>query len=233
MMLREYCPSVQIIGQAGSVEEGVNVTLQKKPDLVFLDIRMPRLDEGFSFLRTIESATNRATPNLSNEPIRALHSPLIIFVSAYEEYVRRAINQTSAIGYLLKPVDPDELMLLIFKAKQILLSHPNSEIRIDTLYRPNEVMYVFIQNDTIRLKLVEGKEKIAQQETLEHYTQYPNFIRLSRQHIVNIAFVARISDLDSQGARMRGANVILLNGDILPVSVQRKPEVVRLFKHYQ
>lgn len=85
-MLEPY-PEVEIIGECESGEEAINVIESKHPDLIFLDVQMPEID-GFAVLSKI-----------SQEKF-----PLIIFVTAYDEYALRAF-EVNALDYLLKPYD--------------------------------------------------------------------------------------------------------------------------------
>ena len=89
-LLEQYCPEVKVIGEAGNVDQGVKLLKSKKPDLAFLDISLP---DGLVF-------------QLLNE-VRPIDFE-VIFVTAYEEYAIKACEYSS-IGYILKPIDPDEL----------------------------------------------------------------------------------------------------------------------------
>ena len=87
MLLEEYCPTVEVIGSAGNVTEAKEVIERMKPDVVFLDIRMPSGSEGFDLLDEIEN-----------------RDFLVVFVTAFKDYALRAF-QANAIHYVLKPID--------------------------------------------------------------------------------------------------------------------------------
>ena len=91
MMLEEFCPSVEVIGQADGVKEALKKIPALKPELLFLDIRMPSGAEGFDLLEQLADSDFQ-----------------VIFVTAFKDYAIRAF-QANAIHYLLKPVDPEEL----------------------------------------------------------------------------------------------------------------------------
>lgn len=97
LLLATNCPEIAIRGTAASASEGREILKTTDVDFIFLDISMPG-EDGFSFLRSIP-----------NEDYG------IIFVTSYEEYALRAIK-ASAIDYLLKPVNPDELCEAVEKA---------------------------------------------------------------------------------------------------------------------
>ena len=89
-MLEKYCPDVQLVAVCHSGEEAIAAISQQKPDLVFLDIEMPRMN-GFDMLQKIN-------------PINFE----IIFTTSFDQYALRAIR-FSALDYLLKPIDKDDL----------------------------------------------------------------------------------------------------------------------------
>jgi two-component system LytT family response regulator len=93
-LLRDH-PYVHVIGEAGSAATGRDMIVKTRPDLVFLDVRMPE-GSGFDLLDGVEDA------------------PPIIFVTAYDEFAVRAF-ESNALDYLLKPLDPDRLCLSLEK----------------------------------------------------------------------------------------------------------------------
>jgi len=87
LMRLKQAPDVEVIGECGNGREAVTVIRREVPDLVFLDIQMPRLD-GFGVV----------------EAVGVKHMPHVIFVTAYDEHALRAF-EVSALDYLLKPID--------------------------------------------------------------------------------------------------------------------------------
>lgn len=96
-LLQEYCPQINIIGAANSLETGFHAITTHEPDLVFLDIEMPG-GSGFDLLKKL--------PHLNFE---------IIFVTSYEDYALEAIK-FCAIGYILKPIREVELLSAVNQA---------------------------------------------------------------------------------------------------------------------
>lgn len=90
-LLERFCPQVEIVGWAADAEEGLSLITTEEPDLVFLDIEMPEQD-GFQLI----------------EKLPSYNRPKIIFTTAYEQYAVKAFK-VSAVDYLLKPIDIDEL----------------------------------------------------------------------------------------------------------------------------
>lgn len=89
--LENYCPSIEVVGEAEGVVTGAKCINELKPDLVFLDIQM-KDGSGFDLLEIL--------------PIKNFK---LIFTTASDEYALKAFK-FSAVDYLLKPIDPDELM---------------------------------------------------------------------------------------------------------------------------
>lgn len=101
MLLKEYCPDVQVIEQCEDAESGLRAIQRLRPDLVFLDIEMPNMN-GFELLEKLPE-------------IRFA----IIFTTSYDQYAIKAIR-FSALDYLLKPVDREELQRAIQKVSERL-----------------------------------------------------------------------------------------------------------------
>ena len=97
--LLDYCQNVKLLGEAENGEEGLSLIERQKPDIVFLDIEMPRMN-GFEML--------------GNVPDKNFN---IIFTTAYDQYAITAIK-FSAFDYLLKPVDIGELKSAVERVGQ-------------------------------------------------------------------------------------------------------------------
>jgi two-component system LytT family response regulator len=107
-MLAKYCDGVTVIGMASGSEEGFDIAISEKPDLVFLDIEMPD-GNGFQFLEKFEKIF--------------FH---VIFITAYDSYAIRAIRY-HALDYILKPVDIDDLRNAV---SQIKLKGPEASEKV-------------------------------------------------------------------------------------------------------
>ena len=99
-LLKEYCPEVVIVGVADGVESGIKVMQETRPDIVFLDIEMKQ-GNAFDLL-------NRLMP----------FNFQVIFVTAFDNYAIKAFKY-SALDYLLKPVDIDDMKNAVEKAKAV------------------------------------------------------------------------------------------------------------------
>lgn len=97
-LLAQYCPDVMVCAEADDVESG-KAMINARPDLVFLDIEMPG-GGGFKLLNSIEKSDFE-----------------VVFITAYEQFAIKAIRH-AALDYLLKPVDPKELVAAVEKVNE-------------------------------------------------------------------------------------------------------------------
>ncbi len=92
-------PDIEVVGEARNGREALKLIAEKKPDLVFLDIQMPGLS-GFEVVQQLDAET----------------MPLILFLTAYDEYAVRAF-EVNALDYILKPIDEERLNQVLDKAR--------------------------------------------------------------------------------------------------------------------
>jgi two-component system, LytTR family, response regulator len=104
ILLKEYCPDVQVVEQCDDGETGIEAIKRLKPDLVFLDIEMPHMN-GFEMLNKFSEIDFA-----------------VIFTTGYDQYAIKAFR-FSALDYLLKPIDHEELKKAVQKVNQHL-QHP-------------------------------------------------------------------------------------------------------------
>jgi len=108
-------PEIEIVGECGSGQEGLEQIRRKKPDLVFLDVQMPECD-GFDVLEL-----------LGNDS-----PPAIVFVTAYDQYAVRAF-EAGALDYLLKPFDNARFARALGRAKERILAGKDLPRKLDRL----------------------------------------------------------------------------------------------------
>lgn len=108
-LLQKHCPSIEVVGMAGSADEGHTLIQETAPELVFLDIKMPG-KTGFDMLRMFEKLS--------------FH---VIFVTAFDEYAINAF-EFSAVDYILKPIDHSKLIAAVAKLENRLWQESGSNI---------------------------------------------------------------------------------------------------------
>ncbi len=190
--MQKLYPDFIHLGSFNDPKEALNFLNNKEVDLVFLDIEMPNLS-GFDLLSKVE------TPNFE-----------IIFVTAYNQYAIDAIKH-AAIGYIVKPIDVDELKVSIEKAQENIskkIAHKNNKALLDLLTQKNNTIsiptqtgYAFVKLDNIvRLEGVDGYTKIVCNNDKEFFSSYslgkfydminnPLFFQTHRSHIINLNYV--------------------------------------------
>jgi len=221
-MLREMLashPEVEIAAECANGFEAVKAVTELKPDLIFLDIQMPKLD-GFEVLELI--GTGRAT----------------IFVTAFDEYALRAFD-AHAVDYLLKPFNAARFETALERAKQRLGEHPSHPLPppaelAASARSPKQYLERIVVKDGTRVTIIPvarldyaeaqddyvalntgGKIHLKQQtiSSLEAALDPARFLRIHRSYIVNLEKVARIEPYS------KDSYIVILSNEIqLPVS---------------
>lgn len=218
LVLRELIktrPEIQVVAECGNGFEAVKAIAEHKPDLIFLDVQMPKLT-GFDVLELIGTET------------------AVIFVTAYDQYAMRAF-EVHAVDYLLKPVGRERFEAALERAKSRVENRMPAPAELAAAARPpkqflerivikdgtrvtlipvGKLDYAEAQDDYVALAS-EGKKHLKQQTiaSLEACLDPEQFVRVHRSYIVNFARVARI---EPYGKDSRLA--ILADGTRLPVS---------------
>ncbi len=222
--LNRYIDDIQII-KCSSPIEAITVIQEEKPDLVFLDIDMPEMD-GFTLLQKL-SFTNFD----------------LIFTTAHDEYALQAIK-VSAIDYLLKPVDKDELITAVDKVVasrkgnqledklQSLFSNLNKTDKINI--SADGKIYLLDRDDVIMLKsdksyttvfLIDDKEILVTKtlKEVEKKFAFPEFFRVHNSFLINVNHVREY-------LKSLGGELIMSNGMSASISRNKKAELLeRLF----
>jgi two-component system LytT family response regulator len=218
-VLREYLadhPDVEVVAECGNGFDAVKAVTELKPNLLFLDIQMPKLN-GFEVLELIEPG------------------PAIVFVTAYDQYALRAF-EVHAADYLLKPFSAERFAEALDHARERIKSGPPlavSRLIADSRERKRplerilvrdgtkihvipveKIDYVEAQDDYVSLK--SGGKEYLKQETLgelEASLDTGRFIRIHRSYILNIERLVRL-ELYAKDSRV----AILTDGTRLQVS---------------
>ncbi len=223
-MLNMYCPTIEITGQADSVLSGLTLIKQINPDIVFLDIKMPD-GTGFDLLNRLEKI------NFA-----------LIFLTAFDEYAVKAFK-FSAVDYLLKPIDPDELSAAVDRAIDTLKNKTNQLAplieNLKTIRRESkkivlktaESIYLVSIADIIRCEstgnytrfFLTDKKAILVSRTLKDYdellTEY-GFYRVHQSHLVNLSHINRLDKAD-------GGVIIMNDGQQVPISTRKKDALIK------
>jgi two-component system LytT family response regulator len=218
-VVREYAaaePSIEVVAECGNGFEAVKAVSELKPDLVLLDVQMPKLD-GFEVLELL----GRDQP--------------VVFITAYDQYALRAF-EVHAIDYLLKPFSADRFHEAMARARERLRTRV--PIEIDAIVqeaRPRSgyaervlirdganvhvlpvdtIDYVEAQDDYVAFKSA-GKQYLKDQTlaAVESALDPGRFVRVHRSFVLNVDRIAKV-ELYAKDSRM----AILRDGTRLPVS---------------
>ena len=224
--IENFSTDVKIIDTFTNPKEAVSGINYLKPDLVFLDIEMPEID-GFQLLQLLDYR------NFD-----------LIITTAYNQYAIQAFK-ANAIDYLLKPVDPDDLLQAIEKVKTRLNNNTttknienvlnnllkkemqeNRKIPISVsnkiiLVEPDEILYLKSDGSYTTIFLKDGKEYLASKNIkfFEDLLPEPIFLRIHKSYIVNIR---EIKEFLKHG----NGEVVLSNDKIIPVSRRHRQDIL-------
>jgi two-component system, LytTR family, response regulator len=224
-----HCSDIEIVAECESGEDGLKVIEEKQPDIVFLDVEMPRMN-GFTMLQQLK--------NRSFE---------LIFTTAYDHYAIKAIRY-SALDYLVKPIEVEELKESVIKAKEKREQNiPNA--RVETLLHnlldeknlhnriaipsmeglqfveTNDIIYLEAESNYTVLWL-KAIPKMTVSKTLKDFEDLlspQTFLRIHHSYIINKNHVQKY-------IRGEGGQVIMSNGITLDVARRKKEEFLKAIR---
>ena len=224
--LVEFCPDVEVVATAQKPEDAILFIRQHKPDVIFLDIEMPRMN-GFRMLDELGE--------LDFE---------IIFTTAYNHYAVDAIR-ISAFDYLMKPVAIKELQNALERLAKYRQTHtrdkldvlrqslsPNKSQEEKIAIPTNEglefipiknILHIESSSNYSRIFLTDGKNILVTKllKDFEDILEPYNFFRVHNSHLINLAYIKKY-------IRGEGGQVEMQNGDVIDVARRKKEEFIRL-----
>ena len=228
LILEIYVPQVEIIGEAAGVQDGLQLLRDSKPELVFLDISM---DDGTGF------------------DLLALYGEVdfkLIFISGHDEYALKAFK-FSAIDYIVKPVDPDELVKAVKKAEKITFNDQNREVTdylqqkgaapgTHTKVQLSDKQHTYWVNhdEIVRCEassnytifyLIDQRQLVIS-KTLKHFEEtLPNdrYFRPHQSHIINLTHL-------DQYLKAEGGELLMKDGSLVPLANRRKEAFLKLIQ---
>ena len=204
-LLRSYLkdqPDIELIGECENGFDGVKAINEKKPDLVFLDIQMPKIT-GFEMIELLD------------------FKPQIIFTTAYDQYALKAF-ELNAVDYLLKPFSKDRMLAAIDKVKHRIQNNEKNDEKLEELsnFRPGEefidrvvvkdrhkihiitvdkIRYIESLDDYVMIYTYDGRH--MKQKTMKYFETNldpKNFIRIHRSYIVQVDNIAEIQQYEKE-----------------------------------
>jgi two-component system, LytTR family, response regulator len=226
LQIAKCCPKVNILATCTTPEEGLEALRAHQPDLVFLDIEMPRMN-GFALLEQMDNCR--------------FH---VVFTTAYDRYAVKAFR-FNALDYLLKPIDEKELAAAVGKAEAAVPiqgeqlaevrkwmtseQHKPDKIAISArdrfvLVSIRDIVYCESDKSYTMFYLKNGQKHLLSRplgEVEEMFAGMP-FFRIHKQYIVHVEEIVNYS-------RGEAATVLLSNGQHLPISRYRLEAFKALF----
>ena len=226
-IVKEYLndfAQIELIAECNDGFEGVKAIMQWQPDLIFLDIQMPKIN-GFEMLELVESA------------------PAVIFTTAFDEYAIKAF-ETYAIDYLLKPFSKERFQKALNKfldktniqkqkdaTNNLLYSGSSNQKQVDRVVVKtggnikiipiHEILYFEASDDYVKVKTREGVYlKNKTMGYFENTLPAGLFVRTHRSYIINVQEITRIDPYEKDNHL-----AILKSGDRVPVSKTGYPKL--------
>jgi two-component system LytT family response regulator len=227
--LKKY-NNVELLSECSDGFDGIKQINDLRPDLIFLDIQMPKLT-GFEMLELLD------------EP------PIIIFTTAFDQYALKAF-EVNATDYLLKPFSEVRFTEALNKAIKLITNIPPVKQELDGLVKSVEKRNEFLDRVIIKsgqkiqiipievIKYIEAQDdytmlytekgNFLKQKTMKYFDEYLNhaeFIRIHRSYIVKLSAIKQIELFEKESYR-----VLLNDGVKLPVSKSGYQNLKEIFK---
>lgn len=230
-LLRTYCPEVEIQAMCTSAEQGLQAIHKQTPDVVFLDIEMPRMN-GFALLETFDRI-----------PFE------VVFCTAYDQFAIKAFKY-SALDYLLKPVDPDDLKATVHRIRtrrslptreqfELLMQHMRqpekptpARIALTTgdglIFVPtSDIVYCEAESNYTKVVLAGGKKVVVSKvlKDIDEALSGPDFCRVHSSFLINVNHIRKY---------VRGDGGYLLMDDDAQISISRnrRQEFMEMFSRF-
>jgi two-component system LytT family response regulator len=217
-LMENHEDDIEIVFSTTNPVEGAKQIRTEKPDLLFLDVDMPGLS-GLELIQLIDDLPTR-----------------VVFTTAHLEYAIKAV-ETIASGYLLKPVQPEDLQRIIEKVKSEKASSkakfsfsgkiPVADADGIELIAHEDIIYLKSDSNYCELKLIDNRKKLAS-KTLKYFEGIlppDQFFRIHKSYIININQIKKYLKRD-------GGELLMSNNDVLPVSRNSRLEILKLIQNH-
>lgn len=224
--LEGFCPDVAIVAITQKPEEGILLIRQHQPDVVFLDIEMPRMS-GFRMLEQLGD-----------------YDFDIIFTTAYNHYSIDAIR-ISAFDYLVKPIGIEELQHAVERLNKSL--HKQTKEKIDILKKSlndsrsqedkiaistsegiefipiKNIIHIESKSNYSKIFLIDNKSMMVTKilKDFEEMLLPYNFYRVHNSHLINLTYIQKY-------VRSEGGHVMLQDGTLIDISRRKKEEFLKM-----
>ena len=226
-LLNRYCKNIEIIAEADGYRSGLAAIKEQQPDVVFLDIQMPD-GSGFKLLEELDEIKFE-----------------IIFTTAFDQFAIKAIKY-SALDYLLKPIDPEELVSALKKVENKISKrgvNENIQVLLDNIKSRDANPHKIVLSTFEKIHIIET-DNILRCESDNYYTTFfltdgkqilisktlkeneallggHNFIRPHKSHLVNVKYIKGFLKSD-------GGYIEMTDGTHIPVSRRKREKIIEI-----
>jgi len=228
-LLEMYYPDAFVLGEGEDVESGISEIKKHRPDLVLLDINMPD-GTGFDLIKKLSPINFK-----------------VVFITAFDQYAVQAFKY-SALDYLLKPVNPDELVNALQKAQQQL---QNEELSVKLnafisnmgnigrepkkiVLKTQDLVHVLSISDIVRCEadrnytkfILNSGKSILVSGSLKEYDDmlsHDKFFRSHHSHLVNLSYIDRVEKQNDQ--------LVMKDTSVVPLAVRKKDALLQLLEN--
>lgn len=230
-LLKTYCPQVKVEAMCDSGEKGIEAIRKLKPDVVFLDIEMPHMN-GFDMLEQFD--------RLNFD---------VVFCTAYDQFAIKAFRY-SAVNYLLKPIDPDDLKETIRRLEEKRSSPAREQIELliqnirqsnrqslqrialttgDGLFfaETKDIIYCQAESNYTNIVLTGGRKILVSKvlKEIDEILSGPDFYRIHNSYLINLNHIQKF-------VRGEGGYVIMDDGTSIGISRNRRQEFMEMFSRF-
>lgn len=230
-LLKTYCPQVQIMAMCNSAEQGIEVINKYRPDVVFLDIEMPKMN-GFDMLEKFDKLFFD-----------------VVFCTAYDQFAIRAFKY-SALNYLLKPVDPDDLIITVrrIEDRESVITKEQFSLLMQQMKLPekvtpnrialtsgdglifvptSDILYCEAEGNYTNVYLANGKKILVSKvlKDIDEALAGPDFFRVHSSFLININHIKKF-------IRGEGGYIVMNNDATVNVSRSKRQEFMDQFSKF-
>jgi two-component system LytT family response regulator len=230
-LLKTYCPQVQILAMCHNAEQGIEAIHKHRPDVVFLDIEMPKMN-GFDMLEQFDKLFFD-----------------VVFCTAYDQFAIRAFKY-SALNYLLKPVDPDDLKATVqrIEERKSVITKEQFDMLMQQMKQPekstparialtsgdgmifvptSDILYCEAEGNYTNVFLANGKKILVSKvlKDIDEALAGPDFFRVHSSFLININHIKKF-------IRGEGGYIVMNNEAMVNVSRSKRQEFMELFSKF-
>lgn len=230
-LLTTYCPQVEILAMCTSAQEGIAAINKLRPNVIFLDIEMPKMN-GFDMLEQFDKLFFD-----------------VVFCTAYDQFAIKAFKY-SALNYLLKPVDPDDLKATIARIEERkgLPTKAQFELLLQSMRQPlratpqrialttgdgmlfvhtAEIIYCEAESNYTTVVLQGGKKVVVSKvlKDIDEALSGPDFCRVHSSYLININHIKKY-------VRGDGGYLVMDDDTTISISRNRRQDFMELFSKF-